>query len=189
MIRFLYRWSAVVFALGVFLVFAGCGEKSQPPVEEKPAGIGTDAETEKYNEALKKDPNNLQALIGLANIYCQTNRDRDAIPHLEKALELDPFNPNVRTDLAVSLRRTGKHDRAINELKKVISGNPRHYQSRYNLGVILIQDKKDVEGGIRAWEGILENIPDYPYRDQLKQEIERQRAASRRVLLEDKRLS
>ena len=182
-------WSAVVFALAVFFVFAGCGEKSRPPADEKPAGIRTDAETEKYVEALKKDPNNLQALIGLGNYYYQTNRDGDAIPLFEKALELDPFNPNIRTDLAVCLRRAGKHDRAITELKKVISGNPRHYQSRYNLGVILIQDKKDLEGGIRAWEGILENIPDYPYREQLNQEIERLRSTKGRVLLEGKSLS
>jgi tetratricopeptide (TPR) repeat protein len=63
--------------------------------------------------------------------------------------------------------------RAVEELKKAIAANPRHHQSRYNLGVILVQDKKDLEGGIRAWEGLLENVPDYPYRDQLKAEIER----------------
>jgi hypothetical protein len=41
--------------------------------------------------------------------------------------------------------------------------------------VILIQDMNDVEGGIKAWEGLLENVPDYPYRDNLKAEIARMR--------------
>jgi hypothetical protein len=54
--------------------------------------------------------------------------------------------------------------------------NPKHAQSRYNLGVILIHDKNDVEGGVKAWEALLENVPDYPYRDQLRAEITRMRS-------------
>jgi hypothetical protein len=56
--------------------------------------------------------------------------------------------------------------------------DPRHAQSRYNLGIILIHDKNDVEGGIRAWEALLENVPNYPYRDSLKSEIARMRGAA-----------
>ena len=174
--RFVLQWCAAVLALGAFLVFVRCGKSAQPPAEEHPVSIGADAEIGNYKTALRKDPDNLQALIGLGNLYYQTNQDREAIESFGKALALDPSNPNVRTDLAVCLRRTGKYDLAIDELKKAISTNPFHPQSRYNLGVILIQDKKDVEGGIRAWEGILENIPEYPYQDQLKQEIRRLRA-------------
>jgi len=83
---------------------------------------------------------------------------------------------NVRTDMAVCYRRSGNPDKAIEELKKVISTDPRHPQSRYNLGVILIHDKNDIEGGAKAWEALLENVPDYPYRDSLKAEITRMRA-------------
>ena len=176
MSRFALRWCAVVLALGAFLVLIRCGKTPTPPVEERPVSIGTDAEIDNYKAILQKEPNNLQALIGLGNLYYQTNQDSKAIESFEKALARDPSNPNVRTDMAVCLRRTGKHDLAIDELKKAISSNPRHPQSRYNLGAILIQDKKDIAGGIRAWEGILENIPEYPYRDQLQQEILRLRS-------------
>jgi tetratricopeptide (TPR) repeat protein len=168
------RWWIALLALGAFLAFARCGKNSPPPpAEENPVGIGTDSEIDNYKAALKKDPNNLNALIGLGNLYYQTNQDRKAIENFEKALELDPSNPNVRTDMAVCLRRIGECDRAIEELKKAISSNARHPQSRYNLGVILVQDKQDAEGAIRAWEGLLENVPDYPYREQLQQEIRR----------------
>ena len=44
------------------------------------------------------------------------------------------------------------------------------------MGVILIHDKKDIDGGAKAWEALLENIPDYPYRDSLKAEIAKMRA-------------
>jgi hypothetical protein len=34
----------------------------------------------------------------------------------------------------------------------------------------------DVEGGIRAWEALLENVSDYPYRENLKAEVARMRS-------------
>jgi hypothetical protein len=34
----------------------------------------------------------------------------------------------------------------------------------------------DVEGGIKAWEALLENVPDYPDRENLKSEIARLRS-------------
>ncbi|GAB4228987.1 MAG: hypothetical protein OHK0028_02910 [Deltaproteobacteria bacterium] len=169
---------ALPLALAASLAFAGC-KKKQPPA---PAGEGESirlnalAEVENYKEILRKDPNNLQALIGIGNLYFDTKQDLLAIEHYRKALSLDPANPNVRTDMAVCYRRSGNPDQAIEELKKAISTNPRHAQSRYNLGVILIHDKNDVEGGIKAWEALLENVPDYPYRENLKAEVAKMRS-------------
>jgi tetratricopeptide (TPR) repeat protein len=177
MSRFRAGFRITLVALAIALPATGCGKGAPPPPQETEAlRLGPESELESYRSILRKDPGNLQALIGMGNLYYQTNRDREAIESFEKALALDPANSNVRTDMAVSLRRIGRFDRAIGELEKAIAANPRHYQSRYNLGVILLQDKKDLEGGIRAWEGLLENVPDYPYREQLKAEIARLRA-------------
>ncbi len=154
------------------------------PQERSTAGGGGEGETinldalsqiENYKEILKKDPNNLQALVNIGNLYFDTRQDLLAIEHYRKALAMDPRNVNVRTDMAVCFRRAGNPDRAVEELKKAISMDPRHAQSRYNLGIILINDKNDVEGGIRAWEALLDNIPNYPYRDSLRGEIARMR--------------
>jgi tetratricopeptide (TPR) repeat protein len=171
---------ALPLALAAVLSFSGC-QKKQPPA---PAGEGGGeairlnavAEIENYKEILRKDPNNLQALIGIGNLYFDTNQDLLAIENYRKALALDPMNSNVRTDMAICYRRSGNPGRAVEELKKAISTTPRHAQSRYNLGVILIQEMQDVEGGIKAWEALLENVPDYPYRDNLKAEVARMRS-------------
>ncbi len=170
---------AGVLAL-VMLFPAGCRKKEapQPVGEGETINLNALSQIENYKEILKKDPNNLQALINIGNLYFDTRQDLLAIEHYRKALALDPRNVNVRTDLAVSYRRTGDPDKAVEELKKAISMDPRHAQSRYNLGIILIHDKKDVEGGIRAWEALLENVPNYPYRDSLKSEIARMRGAT-----------
>jgi len=171
------RLVLIVFVLAL-VAPAGCKKKQQqtPGGEGEPIRLDALGEIESYKEILRRDPNNLQAQIGIGNLYYDTNQDLLAIQHYQKALAIDPMNVNVRTDMAVCYRRTGNPDRAIEELKKAISTNPRHPQSRYNLGVILIQDKNDVEGGVKAWEGLLENIPDYPYRDPLKAEIAKLRS-------------
>lgn len=168
----------LLLALAAILSVSGC-KKQQPPApagEQEPIRLNAVAEIENYKEILRKDPNNLQALIGIGNLYFDTKQDLLAIESYRKALALDPTNTNVRTDMAVCYRRSGNPAQAIEELKKGISTNPRHGQARYNLGVILIQDMNDAEGGIKAWEALLENVPDYPYRDNLKEEVARMRA-------------
>jgi tetratricopeptide (TPR) repeat protein len=168
----------LLLALAAVLSFSGCKQKQQQPAPAggEPIRLNAAADIENYKEILRKDPNNLQALIGIGNLYFDTNRDLLAIENYRKALAMDPTNANVRTDMAVCYRRSGNPAQAIEELKKAISTTPRHPQSRYNLGVILIQDMRDIEGGIKAWEALLENVPDYPYRDNLKAEVARMRS-------------
>src|SRR3990172_4514841 len=175
------RWMRKVVVTGTLLLslLAAGGCRQQEP----PRGTGGEAinlnalnEIQNYKEILRKDPNNLQALINIGNLYYDTGQDLIAIEHYQRALSLDPRNVNVRTDMAVCYRRKGNPDKAIEELKEAISIDPRHTQSRYNLGVILIHDKNDIEGGIAAWEALLTNVPDYPYRDSLKSEITKMRA-------------
>ena len=168
----------LLLVLVAVLSISGCKKKQAPA----PAGQGeairlnAAADIENYKEILRKDPNNLQALIGIGNLYFDTNRDLLAIENYRKALAMDPTNSNVRTDMAICYRRSGNPGQAVEELKKAISITPRHAQSRRNLGIILIHDMNDVEGGIKAWEALLENIPDYPDRENLKGEIARMRA-------------
>lgn len=155
----------------------GC-RKKEPPGGTAGEAVDLNAlgEIQHYQEILRKDPNNLQALINVGNLYSDTGQDRLAIEHYRRALVLDPRNANVRTAMAICYRRRGDPDKAIEELKKAISIDPKHAPSRNNLGLILIHDKHDVEGGVKAWEALLENIPDYPYRDSLRSEIARMRA-------------
>lgn len=169
---------ALLLALAAVVSFSGC-KKKQPPApagDGEPIRLNAVAEIENYREILRKDPNNLQALIGIGNLYFDTKQDLLAIENYRKALSMDPTNTNVRTDMAICYRRSGNPAQAVEELKKAISTTPRHAQSRYNLGLILIHDMRDIDGGIKAWEALLENVPDYPYRDNLKAEVAKMRS-------------
>jgi cytochrome c-type biogenesis protein CcmH/NrfG len=104
---------------------------------------------------LKRDPNNLQSLIDLGNRYFDAQAFQKAIDLYARALAIDPGNPDVRTDMAVMYRGLKDYDRAVKELEEAAFRNPKHVNSRYNLGVILLHDKKDIKGAMAAWEDCL----------------------------------
>lgn len=169
---------ALVAAMVVACGITGCGGKQEPQNFQGETGtisLDTAAKIRSFQEILAKDPKNLQALVALGNIFFDTGQDLQAIENYERALAIEPGNNNVRTDMAVCYRRAKRPDRAIEELKRVISSDPRHPQSRFNLGIILVQDVGDLAGGAKAWEDLLAAIPEYPDRENLKANIEQVR--------------
>jgi cytochrome c-type biogenesis protein CcmH/NrfG len=166
----------VALLLSAVSLLSACRKKEAQQGTPDAIRLSDSSEIETYKEILRKDPNNLQALVNIGNLYYDSRQDRAAVDAYRKALSIDPGNSNVRVDMAVAYRRLGDSDSAIDELKKAISTDPRHVQARSNLGVILIYDKKDIGGGIKAWEALLENVPDYPDRERLKADIARLKA-------------
>ena len=46
-------------------------------------------------------------------------------------------------------------EEAVKTFDRAIQADPRHETSRFNKGVVLMHDLKDIEGAIKAWEGLL----------------------------------
>jgi cytochrome c-type biogenesis protein CcmH/NrfG len=113
--------------------------------------------------ALEKEtqanPTNAKAWIELGNSYFDTSQHEKSIQAYRKALELDPNNANVWTDMGVMYRRNGNPQEAIKSFDKAIEANPKHEVSRMNKGIVLLHDMNDMDGAIKAWEGLLEVNP------------------------------
>jgi cytochrome c-type biogenesis protein CcmH/NrfG len=165
----------ILFLCGVFsLSFVACKDKSQPPRGGStfPSGAaGREGELSALNKIVANDPTNVKAYVAMGNIYFDTNRNADAVTAYKKALELNPDDPNVRTDMGVCLKRLGRIDEAVSEFKKASRSDPRHFQSRYNLGVTLLQNKKDLRGALSTWEALVRDIPQFPGREGLITQI------------------
>jgi len=58
--------------------------------------------------------------------------------------------------MAIMYRKLGDFDRAIEEFKKAAQSDPKHVNSRYNLGIVLLHDKQDIKGAVKAWEDYLQ---------------------------------
>jgi tetratricopeptide (TPR) repeat protein len=150
-------------------------KQSSPP----PPPVAPPADVQKQIDVLravlKDDPKNLKALTQLGNLYFDTDQFNQAIETYSKALEIDPKNADVRTDMGIMYRKKGDYDRAIAEFKKAAEIDPKHVNSRYNLGVVLLHDKGDIKGAIKAWEDYLKVEPTGPRAENIRNQMERMR--------------
>ena len=147
----------------------------QPTPSSAPAGPPADVQKQidHLQSVLKNDPKNLNALVHLGNAYFDSGQFDQAIETYSKALEIDPNNADVRTDLGIMYRRKGEFDRAIAEFKKAAEIDPRHANSRYNLGIVLLHDKGDIKGAIKAWEDYLKLQPTGPRAENIRNQMTR----------------
>jgi tetratricopeptide (TPR) repeat protein len=103
-----------------------------------------------------------QSLVKIGNGQFDARHPKLAILAYEKALKIHPFDPDVQTDLGVMYRAVHRHDDAVNAFRKAAQIDPKHTQSRYNLGLVLLEDEKDTPAAIRAWEDYLKVDPSGP---------------------------
>ncbi len=126
-------------------------------------------------EIVKQDPKDVKALVELGNIYFDTNQADNAIEAYSRALALDPGNADVRTDMGIMYRKKGQFDRSVAEFQKAAESDPKHINSRYNLGVVLLHDKGDLKGAIKAWEDYLRVDAGSPRAENIRVQLEKMR--------------
>jgi len=175
----------LVFTGGIlgllFTALAGCKKENEIEIakeEIKKDTLKTVRNREDYEEAirnfrvlLKKEPDNVILLVSLGNAYFDIGMFEEAIKYYNMALGIHPENVSVRTDLGTAYRRIGLPDKALQEYKKSLSIDPRHSIARYNMGVVLLWDKKNIDGAIHIWEEVLRIDPYFVLADELKNNI------------------
>lgn len=124
-----------------------------------------------YRERLNKNPKDLEAIIKLGNANHDMRRWEEAKGLYVRALEIDPKNLFVRTDLASTYVYMGDADKAILELNKVLSIDRKHEAALYNLGVILLNNKKDPDRAIKVWEELISYNPHANFSRELKKKV------------------
>ena len=189
--EYAFLFIAVAFVVGIVVgVIAAVyyEDKSAPvssPMKQPAASAPAVPTAEMQNQIaslqtiLKGDPKNLTALVQLGNLYFDTDQADKAIETYSKAIELDPKNADLRTDLGIMYRRKGEFDRAVAEFQKAAEINPTHVNSRYNLGIVLLHDKSDMKGAIKAWEDFLKVEPKGERADTIRDRLEKMRSMAK----------
>ncbi len=170
----------IIVVAMLLVMAAGCQQKEQPrPQSQVPAGgdMHTQEEMRMLQEAVKKDPGNVNAWIKIGNTMMDTSRFGEAIEAYQKALQLDAKNVDVRVDLGTCYRNIGKPDEAVKEYRKALEINPGHLNGHKNLGVVLAYDLRDRAAAIKEFEKYLELAPSSPDAAAVKQEIQNLRTA------------
>ena len=129
------------------------------PAEPAPSPAEAAVKIQALKDILQKDPKNLSAWVELGNSYFDTNQPQESIDAYSKYLAIKPDNPDIRTDMGIMYRKLGDYDRAIKEFRTAAQNDPKHVNSRYNIGLVLLHDKQDMKGAIKAWEEYLKVDP------------------------------
>jgi len=124
-----------------------------------------------YKDALQKNPKDLDALVGLANLEFDSQQWQHAIDYYSRALAIDGTNADVRVDRAIAYHSTGQNDLAKKELLRVTREKPEHKNAWLNLGVVN-RELGDKQGAIEAWERYLRMDPQGEHAADVRQEIE-----------------
>ena len=115
-----------------------------------------------YREILARDPKNVQAAVGAANLLYDAQRYVEAIPLYQQAFTLNPADINVSTDLGTALWYSGRPDEALAQYDRSLALSATHAQTLFNVGIVKSEGKRDYAGAIAAWKKLLATNATYP---------------------------
>ncbi|PLX48913.1 MAG: hypothetical protein C0613_09300 [Desulfobulbaceae bacterium] len=116
-------------------------------------------------QLVAREPDNYEAWVRLGNNYFDTNQSAKAIVAYDKALAINSASPDVWTDLGIMYRRTGQFDRALESFDEAARRDPAHLMSRFNKGIVLLNDLQNTDGAIAAWQEVLTIDPNVTLQD------------------------
>jgi len=132
--------------------------------------------------AIEKDPQDLSALLRLANMYHDARKFEEAVQYYKKALAIAPKDVNARTDMGICLYEMGMADDAIAQFRTSLSYDPEHWQTWLNLGIVSLSGKNDVKTASEAFAKVEAINPGFKDLPMLKEAIKKAAAgASRRA--------
>jgi len=155
------------------MVPPGAPAPAAPPPRDS---IEATSQIQTLKEIVKKDPKNLPAWVELGNLYFDTDQPKEAIEAYSQYLAIKPNNADVRTDMGIMYRKLGQFDKAIEEFRKAAQSDPKHINSRYNIGLVLLHDKQDIKGAVKAWEDYLKVDPNSERAQRLRAQLEKMKS-------------
>jgi len=114
---------------------------------------------EEFRKAIARDPSNIGAINGMANLALTRGQFDQAISLYKKALELDPLRTVIKVNLGMTLMHAGKLDEAEQYLKSALQSNSSFPTAHYRLGLLYLLRNNAVEQAIEEIEK--EAVPDW----------------------------
>ncbi|HET9939499.1 MAG TPA: tetratricopeptide repeat protein [Candidatus Eisenbacteria bacterium] len=130
-----------------------------------------------YRQRLATNPDDVDANIGMGNLYFDSSQWERAVDSYQRALDKAPGNADVRVDMAVALHNLGQNQKAKDEMERVTRESPEHRNAWLNLGVVSAQ-MGDRAGAVKAWEQYLKLDPNGPHSASIRAQIENMKRGS-----------
>jgi tetratricopeptide (TPR) repeat protein len=138
-------------------------EQQRPSGQNQQSAARLDeARAATLKQAVDRDPRDVRSRIELANLYYDAERFDDAARWYEEALTLEPKNVSASTDLGISYYYMNQPDRALAQFERSLAIDPTHTKTLLNVGIVRAYGKDDLEGAVKAWQRVVELVPDSP---------------------------
>ena len=124
------------------------------------AGIGYEQAKIEFQERVRRDPNNHDAIVGLAYCLCRTQKEEEGISVLAQVIEAESSNHRALGIRGDRYRRTGRLGLANEDLKRAIRLDPNSPTVNLQLGTL----QKRMEQYVPAIESLskaVTNAPDF----------------------------
>lgn len=112
-----------------------------------------------YKGLLQTDPENIELLSALGDLYERSGRDNESLPFYRSIVNIDPSNVNALNSLGGIYRRLGRFDESIDVLQKAIIADEHNPQIYYNLGSAY-NLKGRYDNAIYCFTKVIESKPD-----------------------------
>lgn len=96
-------------------------------------GSQYDEAAQQFQSELDNNPNNVQALVYLADTDIRLNQLDRAQPLLEKAAQLDPRFEMTHLEMGILASQSGQNEHALRELRRAIALDPNDVQAHWRL--------------------------------------------------------
>lgn len=156
---------------------AAAATPQAPPMGGPAAAGAAMPEIERLKQALDRDPNDVEALVALANLNFDIQNWQRAKELYERYLSLRPDDADALTDLGICLRSLGDFQNALVRFAAAQKLAPDHWQSRFNEVVVKAFDLRDLPAAELALAELERAAPGNPDVARLAAEV-RQRKGS-----------
>lgn len=131
------------------------------------------AEEARMRQRLANDPNDVDAMLVLADLMANTGNGPEAIRLYERAIEQRPDDARLRIALGDLLRRYNHQYDAEIQLKKARELAPNDPEPTYLLGVLYAQARPPQKEQAREmFQAVIDSAPDSIYAQRSREQIE-----------------
>ncbi len=111
-----------------------------------------------FQAAIRSDPRQAEAYLGLGYVYLMQEKYAEAVPVLQKATQLAPLDANGFGNLGIAYLQLGDLQKAEAALRRAVKIDPKNSKFWYELAVCLAEQDR-IEGAINAAELSLQADP------------------------------